>query len=232
MLFKATEGSYAQFLSLPESGMGYQLIRAIPMGKTRENNYVVYNSQLIVELDLDFDGSKMQILEDGFEVKLNESEFLEFKDQSILPLTKSDLNIGFQLSEGSESYKGRRSGGSGAIENPTEICDGREIFVRLSHYKDDKRIDSILEKLRPGTYTTMLDDYDTCVKVNDDPIDRYALPSDELIKYAFYVKPDRIDHVQRGVVQPAFGRIGGGLEAFFKNGTSTKTYLERRSYGK
>lgn len=66
----------------------------------------------------------------------------------------------------------------------------------------------------------------------DDPIDRYALPNDEIIKWAFYIQPKKDDILQRGIVQPAFGHDGGGLEVFFEYGTSEKSYFDKRPYGK
>ncbi|OGL43488.1 MAG: hypothetical protein A2W05_09020 [Candidatus Schekmanbacteria bacterium RBG_16_38_10] len=93
------------------------------------------------------------------------------------------------------------------------------------------RIDFENKKLRPGTYTTTNSDYLACVRFSDDPIDRYALPNDEEIKWAFYVQPKTKDVLQRGIVQPAFGHDGGGIEIFFENGTSNNTYLDKRSYG-
>ena len=41
-----------------------------------------------------------------------------------------------------------------------------------------------------------------------------------------------IDSLQRGIVQPAFGHEGGGIEAYFEYGTSKETLLFKREYGK
>jgi hypothetical protein len=47
----------------------------------------------------------------------------------------------------------------GAIDNPVVYANGEEIFVRLSAFDDDKRIDKINKYLRPGSYTTTTEDY-------------------------------------------------------------------------
>lgn len=47
----------------------------------------------------------------------------------------------------------------GAIENPIEKADGVEMFARLSAFENDRRVDKINKCLRPGSYTTTLDDY-------------------------------------------------------------------------
>ncbi len=94
-----------------------------------------------------------------------------------------------------------------------------------------KRIDSVNKKLKPGSFTTTEQDYKDCVATNDEPIDRYALPNDESIKWAFYIKPKTSDILQRGIVQPAFDHEGGGIEAYFENGTSNGTYYLKKTYG-
>ncbi len=136
------------------------------------------------------------------------------------------------LTESKRKDKERQSGGKGATDNSGENADGKEMFVRLSAYENDKRIDFNNKKLKPGTYTTTKVDYLTCVRVADDPIDRYALPNDEEIKWSFYVQPKTNDFLQRGIVQPAFGHDGGGIEVYFENGTPNNTYLDKKSYGK
>jgi hypothetical protein len=122
--------------------------------------------------------------------------------------------------------------GKGAKDNPKENASGQETYVRLSHFKDDKRVDFENNCLKPGTFTTTEKDYRTCVQQSDVPIDRYALPSDDPIYWAFFVEPKKDDELQSGIVQPAFGRNGGGIEAYFEDGTSARTFKERRLYGK
>ena len=86
--------------------------------------------------------------------------------------------------------------------------------------------------MKPGTFTTTFEDYGDCITTNDDPIDRYALPNDEKIKWSFFIQPKNIDILQKGIVQPAFGHQGGGIEAYFEKGTSENTYALKREYGK
>jgi hypothetical protein len=104
--------------------------------------------------------------------------------------------------------------------------------VRLSAYENDHRIDFEKKRLIEGSYTTTHLDYLDCVKLCDDPVDRYALPNDEPVEWAFYILPQTKDQLQRGVAQPAFGHAGGGIEAYFENGTSNDTYFVTKPYGK
>ena len=232
MIFKAYSSDQRQFLSLPETGMGYQIIEAKRYGKTSKDRFVVFNSELVIDLDSKFSDFKRQIITEGYSRILIKAESLPIETSTISLVARSQITEFRILTETKKKDRGRHSGGRGAADNPKELADGEEIFVRLSAYENDKRIDFENKKLIPGTYTTTDSDYRACVRFSDDPIDRYALPNDEEIKWAFYVRPKTNDVLQRGIVQPAFGHDGGGIEIYFKNGTSNKTYLERKDYGK
>ena len=232
MIFKAYTSDQRQFLSLPETGMGYQVIEAKRYGKTSKERFVVYNSELTIDLDSKFSEFKRQIITEGYSRILNKAEALPIETTTISLVARSQITEFRILTESKKKDKGRHSGGRGAADNPKEPADGKEIFVRLSAYENDKRIDFENKKLRPGTYTTTNIDYLICVRLADDPIDRYALPNDEEIKWAFSVHPKTNDVLQRGIVQPAFEHDGGGIEAYFEYGTSNNTYLDKRPYGK
>lgn len=232
MIYKAYSSDSNKLLSLPETGMGYQIIEGQLTGSYSTSKYVVYNSEMIVNLDSDFKRFKQQIISRGFSTSLNESKLLNIKTDSIRLVSRSMIFETRYLSESKKSNKRRYSGGKGATYNPKEYADGSEIFVRISAYEDDKRIDFVKKKLKDGTYTTTHKDYLDCVHSSDDPVDRYALPNDEEIKWAFYIQPKSIDRFQRGIVQPAFSHDGGGIEAFFENGTSDNTYFDKKNYGK
>lgn len=230
MIFKAYSWDQAKFLSLSETGMGYQVIEAKRSSKTYKEKFVVYNSELVVDID-SISEFKRQIVTKGYLRALNEAQSLSIETNTINLVTRKQITEFRVLTENKKKEKGRQSGGRGAIDNPKEPADGKEMFVRLSAYENDKRIDFENKKLRPGTYTTTQKDYLICVQVKDDPIDRYALPNDETIGWAFYIQPKTSDVLQRGIVQPAFGHDGGGIEAYFELGTSKDTYLYKKAYG-
>ena len=232
MIFKAYPSDQRQFLSLPETGMGYQVIEAKRYGKTSKDRFVVFNSEIVIDLDTKFSYFKRQIITEGYSRILIKAESLHIETSTISLVARSQITEFRILIESKKKDKGRHSDGIGAADNPKELADGKEIFVRLSAYENDKRIDLENKKLIPGTYTTTDSDYLDCVRFSDDPIDRYALPNDEEIKWAFYVRPKTNDVLQNGIVQPAFEHDGGGIEIYFENGTSNETYLYRRDYGK
>ena len=217
-------------LSLPETGMGYQVIDATRRGKYTKERFIVYNSELIVDFDDKFFESKRQIVSGGYSKIVSKAEYISFEKVKLV--RKNEVKELRVLTESKKKDKERQSGGKGAADNSMENADGNEMFIRLSAYENDRRIDLDNKKLKPGTYTTTKVDYLTCVRVADDPIDRYALPNGEEIKWSFYVQPKTNDLLQRGIVQPAFGHDGGGNEVYFENGTSNNTYLDKRPYGK
>ncbi|HUT28235.1 MAG TPA: hypothetical protein VMX13_00475 [Sedimentisphaerales bacterium] len=233
MIYKAYSSDTERFLSLPETGMGYQVFEAeIHGGVTHKKRYIIYNGELIVDLDSRFSDCKKQIKISGFSKVLNEAKSLPIKTATISLVSKATLLERQTLSENKEQYKHRHRGGQGAKDNPKESANGSELFVRLSAYKNDHRVDFEKKKLKKGSYTTTDLDYKDCVKYSDDPVDRYALPNDDPIEWAFYIRPKMRDELQRGIVQPAFGHEGGGIEVYFENGTSDGTFIEAKEYGK
>jgi hypothetical protein len=232
MIYKTYSPDTAKFLSLPETGMGYQLVEANIYGLIGRKKYLVYNGELVVDWDTNFDFYRRRIIAEGFSNLVRTSQYLNF-DTATISLASKELLIERRVfSESERRTKNRYSGGSGAKDNPEIKTNGKETFVRLSAYENDKRIDFIKKRLLDGSYATTEGDYLDCVKFDDEPIDRYALPNDEKVKWAFYILPSNIDTVQVGIAQPAFGHYGGGIEAFFKNGTNEGTYQNRREYGK
>lgn len=228
MIFKAQSQFTQSLLSLPETGMGYQIIDAKRHGRYTTDRFIVYNSELIVDYDSNFDTYKRQIVLESYTKMFSQSSFIALDSPTLV--RRSAVSNVRMFSESSMNTKGRHSGGTGAVDNAPIYANGTDIFVRLSAYSDDKRIDFVKMRLKEGTYTTTEADYLTCKRYNDDPVDRYALPNDETIKWAFFVKPKSYDKYRPGIVQPANNHNGGGIEALFDNGTSDGTYLERKPY--
>lgn len=228
MIYKASLAFSDALILKPETGMGYQVINAIRAGRSYIEKFVVYNSMLIIEDNSDFLMNKRQVVREGFSTILNKASLVTLSLISVIP--KNEIKEFRLIAESKRTSKGRIDGGIGAKDAKKEYANGHEAFVRLSAYEDDKRIDFINKKLKPGSYTTTMEDYLTCRRYNDDPIDRYALPNDEEIKWTFHIQPKSTDQLQRGIVQPAFGHDGGGIEAYFENGTSNDTYLHKLLY--
>jgi hypothetical protein len=231
MIYRLYSSDARRLSSLPESGMGYQIVQAKEYFSNSAKEFVIYNSELAIDLNENFSYEKELISKSSFKNILNSSKELYLEESSIKILNKTELSNLKYLIPVHKIYNKRHSGGKDAKLGPKENANGKEVFVRISAYENDIRIDDINKKLKPGSYSTTEEDYKDCVNTKDDPIDRYALPNNEEIKWAFYIKPDLNDILQRGVVQAAFGHSGGGIEVYFENGTSNNTYFAKRSYG-
>jgi len=228
MIYKTLASNQKQLLNLPETGMGYQIITAKKTRSFLTENFIVYNSELIVELDSKYEIYKNQIINEGFSRIMLKSNFLDLEIINLIK--KVDIQEVRVINEGYMNLKKRRFGGTGAAQNYPINANGTDIYVRLSAYEDDKRIDLINKCLLDGSYTTTYDDYSNCKLYNDDPVDRYALPNDDSIKWAYFIRPTTNDKLRPGIVQPAFNHYGGGIEALFDVGTSKGTFLSKDRY--
>jgi hypothetical protein len=219
MFYKLFLNQQEQLRSLPETGMGYQLIEARLRGEYSKKGFIVLNGELVVENDYLRKDNLREIFSKGFDVSVRNAQF---KD-----LTGITLIHESRLFNAFEDAGDKSSARNSAVMYP----DGKTYFVRLSTYEDDKRIDKKSNRLLPGSYTTTKADYEKCVNDKDDPVERYALPNEEKIEWAFHILPTVKDGYRYGVVQPEFGKRGGGEESFFENGTSFGTFKKQTSYG-
>ena len=81
----------------------------------------------------------------------------------------------------------------------------------------------------PGSFTTTASDALKCKIEKDDPINRYALPDELMLKWAFYIQPNKTDLLPRGNVEANFGKKGGGREVYFENGHQNIPLLLKRN---
>lgn len=208
-LFKEQEKS---LLSQPESGMGYQIIEGIQRGFSHSEIYIVLNAEFAIPVQAGYERTIKNIVRDGsFKASLK-TDRVHFTSIKLL----------------AEDTVQEPSGG--AIDNPKEQANGTELFVRLSAFEDDKRVDKVNKCLLPGSFTTTEDDYIFCKASKADPVNRYALPNELAVKWAFHIQAARVDILQRGKVQPANGKQGGGKEIYFEAGTSAGTFLKLTVY--
>jgi len=140
MLFKATLESQSILLSLPESGMGYQLITARFASEYKSRKLLDLNSEIIIEHDESEWLFLSKIAREGWnEVKA------AAKEQSLQGIELKSKTEYFNIvaEEDTASKKG-------AKDNPVQSANGGMPYVRLSAFYDDKRIDRLNKCLRPG----------------------------------------------------------------------------------
>ena len=232
MIYRAENQFSQKLLSLPETGMGFQIVDVTRLRPglyySINSRVVVYNGELIIEMNDYFENNKRRVINEGFNKVLNSVDSIGFTNPHLINL--SEIRGTRTFSNATMDSFMRTTGGSGASDNPPQKGNGTDIFVRLSAYKDDKRIDFLNNRLRPGSYATTYLDYQRCKSFKDDPIDRYALPNNEKIKYEFHFQPKEYDMYRKGIVQPANNHNGGGVEVLFDSGTSNGTLIKESSY--
>ena len=219
MVFKLFPNQQQELMSMPETGMGYQLIQARFSGEYSVKEFIVLNEELIVENNYLKKDYLREIFSKGFGFSIRNAVYRDLKDIKLINENKSF-----------NAFKDT-GGQNPAKENSVIYPDGNSYFVRLSAYDDDKRVDKTNNCLLPGSYTTTKKDYENCVNDKDDPVERYALPNEEKIEWAFHILPDVKDGYKFGTVKPEFGMRGGGEECYFENGTSFGTFKKQTAYG-
>ena len=129
-----------------------------------------------------------------------------------------------QMSAQSEASNETVRASQGATDAPITATQAGEIFNRFSHFTDDYKI---TEKrgLRPGTFATTAEDAAN-VKSGREAISRYALEDKRSANKRFTIKPAIATRLQSGIVQPAYGEPGGGVEVIFVDGTCDHSVSE------
>jgi hypothetical protein len=108
-----------------------------------------------------------------------------------------------------------------AKDSPIILTASGEDFMRFSAYENDIRI---TEKrgLTPGTFGTTAEDGRT-VKTGREAVARYALENKKSANKRFTITPPKDTEIRQGIVAPAYGEPGGGVEVIFVNGTPDAT---------
>lgn len=219
MLYTTTDDLQDFLITQPETGMGFQVLSPSKKSINAEDLIIILNAQIAIEFK-DVKSSR---------VEYKSINYNDIKSYTIINLTQ--FNSYFETLQNEQQLS--------AIESPLKDSTGSEMerFIRLSAFENDLRVDKINKCFLPGTYATTLEDYLTMnVNILDNnsnlgnPISRYSLPLDLPIKWIFYVHPKAGDRYRKGKVQPAFGKIGGGIECFFEFGTSPDTLTSSNPY--
>lgn len=220
MYFKLSEAQENEFLNQPETGMGYQVVEASKAGNYAREKFLILNSEVVIEMNASTSDNVRKVINEGIYSFKESASYITLNAITILNENQFRNIVNESKSENE----------SGAIENPIVNANGEEVFVRLSAFDNDRRVDKINKCLRLGSYTTTMDDYMQCKATNDDPVERYALPNNDKIQYAFHIQPIKSDTLQRGKVQPENQKPGGGKEAYFAKGTATGTFKKQTPY--
>lgn len=193
-------------LSLPETGMCYQVIEAQVPGTEMKQKFIVLNAELAVEMNDAAPLYVQEIVREG--VLVAKEKALAFRWE-IVTVFGHDPEL---------------KPTAAVNELKTEFPDGSEIFVRRSIYDHDKRVDETNKCLRAGSFTTTLPDSLRYKNSSDDPLIQRAMDHGIRGKWGYYFQPKRNNVLQRGKPDPKTG----AKEIFFKEGTSHGTFLYRK----
>lgn len=219
MIYRISKENTEKLKELPETGMGYQIVTTPYASET----YIIWNAKFA----FDYPGF------DSTEDTLTNRNFVKNKTMDeIMALAQPKSLSYFSLISTKEPSLVRESRGKteGAIYNKSENANGDELFVRLSAFEEDFRIDKKNNSLLPGSFTTTASEAIKCKVEKDDPIQRYALPNELPIEWGFYIQPKTSDILQRGNVEANFGKKGGGREVYFEKGTSKRTFITQMKW--
>ncbi len=98
------------------------------------------------------------------------------------------------------------STGPAADGEPRGTAPG-SVFMRFTAYLNDRRI-TPERGLLPGTYATTEEDARVAT-TGEQAVERYALPNPVPAVYRFRIDPKPGTSHQAGIVQPAYGHVGG-----------------------
>lgn len=212
-MIKLTAEIQNKLLSLPESGMGYQIVEAT-YSDYSQKECLVMNATIAEPTN---NRSAQDVLKS---ISLEESN----RVYKLFAASTDIIDVRLKADKGifkASVAKFREAKGADQAQEETTKKD--EHFVRFSHFEDDKRIDKINKKALPGTYATTAEDAKYCIDNKIDPIARYALPNTFTIEYAFHIRPLEKTPVKRGTVEPANNQPGDGAEVLFTKGTDNNT---------
>jgi hypothetical protein len=196
-------------LRQPESGMGYQFVEAVTKDGQIKHG-VVYNAELL-SLDAEHNIDRLLMKQRTAAGMLNSAPSAAGQFRSIKV-------VGTRLV--AESTRSAAKAG-GAADAPRGRTNAGDAFYRFSAFENDHRV-TPEGRLLPGSYATTKADGDK-VKTGKEAVERYALPNDEPASYRFSIAPERGTAIQSGIVQPANGHKGGGVEVIFRDGTQDHT---------
>ena len=211
----------------PEYAMGYQKVTAtLDDGSTAKG--IVFNSQVFVK---ETEDSSIVVREEWSEVlkeagkskrSIKSVQLIARPPETVRGVRRIVSGTGTRtlLGESVESIRKAEAGpAKDAVETPTIAG---EVFKRFSAYADDRRVTE-KKGLTNGTFATTREDADAFVQTGTDAVKRYALENKKPASNVFTITPPEETSLKRGIVAPAYGEPGGGVEVIFVNGSPDGT---------
>ncbi len=216
MIIELPEQFASSLLDQPESGMGWQAV-TVTFARAPSEAMIALNAEFLAsnayELRSLAERSGRRLDREALRRASRRDKALEIRSITV----RADVR---------RVAEGRGEPGPAADAEPS-LTGPRDEFRRFSAFENDRRVTK--EKgLLPGTYTTTAVDGDL-VNTGMDAVRRYALPNPMPANYEFVIRPPDRTVVREGIVQPANGQPGGGVEVIFVNGSPAKTVTRGRT---
>lgn len=224
-------------LQLPESGMGYQVLRVSrgPLEDAHDRKrYLVLNSRYAIEIDPDCATIDMKRYRDDFERLAEFERTLEGEFGPSNKVNRKDVDtyryedIYEKLAANLKCPKLSVSDLNQQMEVETHgsypsSCLPTEMFFRYSAFRKDWRIQPD-ESLSRGTYATTESDWHS-VPSGLAAVARYALPHPMPAIYCFVIAPSPGISILVGTTSPAYSQAGGGVEVRFDQPTQAASVI-------
>lgn len=210
-IYRLTEKSTEIALSLPESGMGYQVIRSEERFFWILNAFLALDFEDVFEKDTLLEYSNL-LWGDPKEKKYVELKPLEISPNSQFAFSDLEAHLDVNLQRFSLKYS---TNISPFLPFPVRARRPYAYF-RYSPFARDHRVDPSNGDYLHGSYaTTYNDTYQ--VPSGFAAVGRYALPNPSSARCVFpIVTYDRPTYM--GTATPNFGQAGGGVEVIFQTG--------------
>jgi hypothetical protein len=205
----------SRLLSVPESGMGYQIIRY------RTAFWLIFNATLIIPFD---EFQERRFTQEDYSLLSGDPDA-----QSNPRLEPFEIQDGFSIAFSVLDREYRDTSlnlvfNDTAISPPDTVISPKRphSYYRFSAYNRDKRV-APDGSFIPGTYATTYNDMHF-VPSGFAAVGRYALPNPASAQFVFPILT-RDQPTLMSTATPNFGQAGGGVEVLFNNRAMNLTGL-------
>lgn len=203
--------------TLPEYGMGYQIGNVLLNTGRTEHGVILNGTYFVPTAELAGFSALSQLIEEVSMASRSGQSSLRIEGATLDSRPASSLRRVKRI----YSFSAANEKQATAKDSEVTFTLRHEIFKRFSPYVDDFRV-TVKRGLVANTYATTADDAAN-VKTGMEAIARYALESKKSANKVFTIAPPEKTRLQRGIVEPAYGEPGGGVEVIFVDGTPDNT---------
>jgi hypothetical protein len=217
-MWSLDESAVNSLKSLPETGMGFQLVEAVIWGNP--TRLLVFNAERAVDL------STVELVpgDDPNDILRNGLRVIEaMKGGIVQTMVAAPGPRSFRLLQ-------TRIGPLPATAGPvagSDLCTALpsslvkhdtltkpRVFYRYSAFNPDRRVDPHTGSFLAGTYAAPASEV-PFVPTGFVAVGRFALPNTLPASYRYEIEAPARTSVDFGTVAPAYGQAGGGVEAYF-----------------